>query len=75
MPNAAQAGAVIFAKDLHRVATFYEKLLGWKMVECEGPRQPADVEGAASRDDSERDARRKRKRVLHPCARAPAPPP
>lgn len=28
MPNAAQAGAVIFAKDLHRVATFYEKLLG-----------------------------------------------
>jgi len=28
MTNAARAGAVIFAKDLHRVATFYEKLLG-----------------------------------------------
>ena len=28
MPNAVQAGAVIFAKDLHHVARFYEKLLG-----------------------------------------------
>lgn len=28
MTNPAKAGAVIFAKDLHRVATFYEKLLG-----------------------------------------------
>ena len=35
MPNAAQAGAVIFAKDLHRVATFYEKLLGLPAVHSE----------------------------------------
>lgn len=27
MPNTARAGAVIFAKDLHRVAAFYENLL------------------------------------------------
>lgn len=35
MPNAAQAGAVIFAKDLRRVATFYEKLLGLPAVHRE----------------------------------------
>jgi predicted enzyme related to lactoylglutathione lyase len=35
MSNAAQAGAVIFAKDLHRVATFYEQLLGLPAVHSE----------------------------------------
>lgn len=35
MSHAAQAGAVIFAKDLQRVATFYEKLLGLPAVHSE----------------------------------------
>lgn len=35
MPNAAPAGAVIFAKDLHRVARFYEKLLGLPAVHAD----------------------------------------
>ncbi|MDP3821330.1 MAG: VOC family protein [Burkholderiales bacterium] len=35
MPNAVQAGAVIFAKDLHHVARFYEKLLGLPAVHSE----------------------------------------
>lgn len=35
MPNAAQAGAVIFAKDLQRVAAFYETLLGLTAVHSE----------------------------------------
>ena len=35
MSNATQAGAVIFAKDLQRVATFYEKLLGLPAVHAE----------------------------------------
>ena len=32
MPNAAQAGAVIFAKDLHHVARIYEERLGLPAV-------------------------------------------
>jgi predicted enzyme related to lactoylglutathione lyase len=35
MSHAAQAGAVIFAKDLQRVATFYEKLLGLPVAHSE----------------------------------------
>lgn len=35
MPHAAPAGAVIFAKDLRRVAAFYEKLLGLTAVHSE----------------------------------------
>jgi predicted enzyme related to lactoylglutathione lyase len=35
MSKSAQAGAVIFAKDLQRVTTFYEKLLGLTAVHSE----------------------------------------
>ena len=35
MSNATQSGAVIFAKDLQRVATFYEKLLGLAVAHSE----------------------------------------
>ena len=35
MPNSARAGAVVFAKDLQRVAKFYEELLGMPAVHSE----------------------------------------
>lgn len=35
MPNSARAGAVVFARDLRRVAKFYEALLGMPAVHSE----------------------------------------
>ena len=38
VPRTEVTGPVLDAADPVGLAKFYEKLLGWKMVECEGPR-------------------------------------
>ncbi len=35
MPGPAKAGALIYAKDLERVSTFYQRLLGMKLLNAD----------------------------------------